>query len=242
MPDIRICGNVAELNHRVAEATAGAIVGAVRRRGRCSVVLSGGNTPRALYTHLASQYREQIPWADVHMFWGDERYVPASDPDSNYRMALDTLLAHVPCPDDHVHPMPVSTTPADAAASEYERTIRSHFPGEECDFDLVFLGLGEDGHTASLFPGSPAVTETRRWVTAVQVAAKPPVRLTMTLPRLTRAANIFVLAVGAKKAQALHDVVRDDADPRALPAAGLFSSKGTLTWWVDEEAAARLTD
>ncbi len=180
--DVRVCADVSELSQRAAEHTAVAINDAVRRHGRCALVLSGGKTPRALYVLLASEFRDRIPWAGVHVFWGDERYVPAQDPDSNYRMARETLLDHVPCPAENIHPMPTSFASPDAAAQDYERTLRGYFNGDWPRFDIVLLGLGEEGHTASLFPGSPALTERTRWVVAVNVAAKPPERLTLTLP------------------------------------------------------------
>jgi 6-phosphogluconolactonase len=122
-------------------------------------VLSGGNTPRTLYGLLASEFRDQIPWAHVHVFWGDERYVSPDDPDSNYRMAKETLLDHVPCPAGNVHPMPTNFPSADAAARDYENTLRNYFGTDWPHFDLSLLGLGEEGYTASLFPGSPALGE-----------------------------------------------------------------------------------
>jgi 6-phosphogluconolactonase len=240
VPDVRICADVNELSLRAAEATVDTIAASVRRHGRCSLALSGGNTPRALYALLASRCRERIPWTDVHVFWGDERYVSTDDPESNYRMALETLLAHVPCPAGNIHPMPVSIVPSDAAAREYECTLRTYFSDGRPRFDLVLLGLGEEGHTASLFAGSPALSELRRWVVAANVAAKPPVRLTLTLPVLIQAATIYVLVAGSRKAQALGDVLTGKPDPSSYPAAGLLSAQGTLTWWADADAAAHL--
>jgi len=211
----------------------------VRGAGRCSLVLSGGNTPRTLYGLLASEFRDQIPWADVHVFWGDERYVSPDDPDSNYRMAKETLLDHVPCPPGNIHPMPTHFRSADAAARDYEKTLRSCFGGEWPHFDLSLLGLGEEGHTASLFPGSPALGELTRWVVAVETVADPPLRLTLTLPALTRAANIYVLVAGSNKASALHHVLSGVPDPNAYPAAGVRTTEATLIWWVDREAMAQ---
>lgn len=238
--DVRIFANVNELSLRAAGSAAATIAGAVGRDGTCTLVLSGGSTPRTLYALLASEFRNQIPWTHVHVFWADERYVPADDRDSNYRMARETLLDHVPCPAENIHPMPTSFPSADAAARAYQRTLRGHFGGDEPHFDLVILGLGEDGHTASLFPGSSALGERTRWVVAVHVAAASPVRLTLTLPVLTRAANIYVLAAGPKKADALHHMLSGTPEPNIDPAAGLRSTQGTLIWWVDRDAAARL--
>jgi 6-phosphogluconolactonase len=238
-PDVRVCADVNELSLRAAGAAVDAINDAVRRLGRCSFVLSGGTTPGTLYTLLASEFRDQIPWTHVHIFWGDERYVPADDPDSNYRMARETLLDHVPCPAGNVHPMPTHFPSPDAAARDYERTLRSYFGDDWPQFDLVLLGLGEEGHTASLFPGSAALRERTRWVAAVEAPAEPPMRLTLTLPALTRAANIYVLAAGSKKAGALGHVLTGIPDSNTYPAAGLRSTEGTLIWWVDREAAGQ---
>jgi len=238
-PDVRICADVNELSLRAAEAAVQTIDDAVRGRGRCSLVLSGGSTPRTLYGWLASKFRDQIPWTHVHVFWGDERYVLPHDPDSNCRMAMEALLDHVPCPAENIHPMPTHFPSPDAAARDYERTLRSYFGADSPRFDLILLGLGEEGHTASLFPGSPALAERTRWVVAVNTQARPPLRLTLTLPALTRAASIDVLVAGSTKARALHHVLTGIPDPHTYPAAGLRFTEGTLIWWVDREAAAQ---
>ena len=240
--DLRVFSDVNELSLRAAEAVARTINDAVRSAGRCSLVLSGGNTPRTLYGLLASRFREQIPWAHVHVFWGDERYVPPGDAHSNYRMAKDTLLDHVPCPAANVHPMPTHFSDPDAAARDYEATLRSYFSSEPSAFDLVLLGLGPEGHTASLFPGLPALAEVTRWVTAVTAPADPPVRLTLTFAALNRAANAYFLVTGSNKARALHDILTGTADPNTCPAAGVRLAAGRLIWWVDRDAAAQQVD
>ena len=241
-PDLRVFPDVNELSSRAAEAVARTINDAVRSRGRCSLVLSGGSTPRMLYGLLASRFREQIPWAHVHVFWGDERYVPPGDAHSNYRMAKETLLDHVPCPASNVHPMPTRASDPDAAGRDYEATLGSYFSGEPPAFDLVLLGLGPEGHTASLFPGSPALAEATRWVRAVTAPADPPVRLTLTFPVLTQAANIYFLVTGSSKARALHHILIGTADPNMFPAAGVRLAGGRVIWWVDREAAAQSVD
>jgi 6-phosphogluconolactonase len=172
------------------------------------------------------------------VFWGDERYVSPQDPDSNYRMARETLLDHVPSPAENIHPMPTRFPSSDAAARDYEETLRGYFATDWPSFDLIFLGLGDEGHTASLLPGSPALEEQSRWVVAVKTAADPPQRLTLTMPALIRGANIYFLVAGSSKANALHHVLAGIPDPRAHPAAGVRLTKGTLIWWVDREAAA----
>ena len=191
-----------------------------------------------LYGLLASEFRSRIPWAHVHVFWGDERYVPPEDPRSNYRMAKETLLNHVPCPPANIHPMPTHFPSADVAARDYERTLRNHFVDEWPRFDLVLLGIGDDGHTASLFPGSLALAERTRWVVAAQAPVEPQLRLTLTLPALTRAAAVHVLVAGAAKAEALRHVLERAGDWIKYPVAGVRLGTGSVTWWADREAAA----
>jgi 6-phosphogluconolactonase len=243
-PDLRIFSDVNELSLRAAEAVARTVNDAVRSTGRCSLVLSGGDTPRTLYGLLASRFREQIPWARVHVFWGDERYVPPDDAQSNYRMAKETLLDHVSCPAANVHPMPTHFSDPDTAAParDYEATLRSYFSGQPSAFGLVLLGLGPEGHTASVFPGSPALAEPTRWVLAVTAPADPPSRLTLTFAALNRAANAYFLVTGSNKARALHDILTGTADPNTCPAAGVRLAAGTLIWWVDRDAAAHQAD
>jgi 6-phosphogluconolactonase len=237
-PDLRVCANHAELSRRSAEATVRTINDAVRTAGTCSIVLSGGSTPRALYSLLASEFRGQIPWANVQVFWGDERFVPSEDPGSNYRMAKETLLDHVPCPPANIHPMPTHFPDVDAAARDYERTLRNHFVGQWPRFDLVLLGIGDDGHTASLFPGTLALAERTRWVTPARAPVEPHVRLTMTLPALIRAAAIHVLVAGATKAGALRHVLEGAGDWIKYPAAAIRLGAESVIWWADREAAA----
>jgi 6-phosphogluconolactonase len=239
--DVRVCSDLDEMSLRAAQATVAVIRDAVGSAGTCSLALSGGSTPRGLYSLLASRFRDEIPWTRVHVFWGDERYVPPEDVRSNFRMAKEFLLQHVPCPAANVHPMPTHLPSPDAAAREYEATLKTYWPGAWPRFDLVFLGLGAEGHTASLFPDSPAIAERARWVLAVTAPSEPPLRLTLTPPALSRSAHIYFLVSGAGKARALDHVVSGTADPVLYPAAALRPAGGTATWWVDREAAAELT-
>lgn len=236
-PDVRICANVDELSLRAAEAAVRTIKEAARGVGKCTLVLSGGGTPRTLYGLLGSQFQKDIPWEQLHIFWGDERYVPLVDPKSNYRMAREALLDRVPCPPANIHPMPTHFPSPDAAARDYEATLRGFFAGQRPCFDLVLLGLGADGHTASLFPGSPVLAETTRWVRAASAPADPPARLTLTWPALTGARNIYVLVAGSNKAHALGQVLSNAPDPRVYPAARIRLADGSVIWWVDREAA-----
>ncbi len=217
---------------------------AVASRGECAVALAGGDTPRALYARLASDpLRTRIPWGRVRVFWGDERGVPPTDPRSNFRMAQDTLLSHVPVPPDHVHRMPAESRDGDAAAEAYAALLREHLPVAEGGWprlDLVLLGLGEDAHTASLFPGAAVLRETRRPVVSYYVPHLGMSRMTLTLPVLNHAAEVLFLVSGAQKAGALHVVLDGPRDPDLVPAQGIRPSDGALTWIVDA-AASQLT-
>ena len=241
-PDVRVCADLADLSRRAAEAVVGTINDAVRTSGTCSIVLSGGSTPRTLYGLLASQFRARVPWAHLHVFWEDERYVPREDPRSNYRMAREMLLDHVPCPPANIHPMPTHFPSAEVAARDYERTLRDHFVAERPPFDLVLLGIGDDGHTASLFPGSLALAERTRWVVAAQAPVEPQTRLTLTLPALTGAAAVHVLVTGATEGEALRHALEGAGDWIKYPAAGIRLGTGSVIWWADREAAAAAHD
>jgi 6-phosphogluconolactonase len=236
-PDLRVFSDLDELSLHAAESAVIVIRDAVQARGTCSLALSGGSTPPRLYALLASRFREDIPWAGVHIFWGDERYVPPDDSRSNYGMARKTLLDHVPCPAANIHPMPTYFPAPDEAARAYEATLRNHFSTAWPRFDLMFLGLGPDGHTASLFPGSLAVDERTRWVLPVPDPPAPPMRLTLTLPVLSQSAHTYFLVSGSDKAQALRAASAERADPHVCPAGGVRPATGVLLWWVDKAAA-----
>ncbi len=226
-----------EVSVAAARAVAETINSAVAAHGRCALALSGGDTPRELYRVLARHYRDAVRWPRVHVFWGDERLVPQDDDRRNDRMAREMLLQHVPCPETQIHPMAASGVPADAAAREYENTMRRYFADGRPRFDLVLLGLGAEGHTASIFPGSPALDESERWVCAVRVPADPPERLTLTVPVLSQAAAVFFLVSGARKARALEAALDARTNPRSCPAAAIRPAEGTLVWWIDADAA-----
>jgi 6-phosphogluconolactonase len=205
---------------------------------RFSVCLSGGSTPRRLYEQIATPaIASRFPWPRVHWFWGDERFVPQDDPDSNYRMARDALLSRVPIPSGNIHPIPTEGPSAEAAAAAYEATLKEFYGADVLApdrplFDVTLLGIGENGHTASLFPRQPALQEKRRWaVAAVGADAQP--RITLTYPVLDSSRDVAFLATGAGK----RDVVaRARAGDRALPAA-LVRPIGRLHWFTDRAAA-----
>lgn len=231
-PEIRHFASLAELSSAAATAVAEVAKDAVHQRGRCAIVLSGGSTPKTLYRLLATTHRSDVNWARVHLFWGDERWVPATDPLSNFRMAREALIDHVHCPPEHVHPIPVDASSPDAAAREYARRLHSFFVDEESGPDLVLLGMGSDGHTASLFPRSPALDEPRRWAVASLAPVEPRERVTITIPVINRARHVFLLVAGQDKKSAFDEAISGHADPHRCPVAMVRPTHGTLTWWV----------
>jgi 6-phosphogluconolactonase len=213
--------------------------GAIDAQGRFAVVLAGGSTPKATYEALARDYPGGLDWGRVHVFFGDERTVPPDHEDSNYRMADEALLSRVPV--GGVHRMRGELSPAEAAAA-YEVELREFFGPEGVPaFDLILLGLGEDGHTASLFPETSALEVTDRWVVANPVLKLEATRLTLTAPAINAARSVAFLVAGEGKAEALKEILEGDADPRAYPAKFVRPEGGDLTWMVDR-AAARLMD
>ncbi len=217
---------------------------AVGVRGRFAVALSGGSTPKRLYQLLAADpLRSQVDWGRVEIFWGDERCVPPDDPDSNYRMAREAMLAHVPIPAEHIHRLEAERSARDAAARDYEATIACVFgetaASEPPALDLILLGMGPDGHTASLFPHTEALRETTRWVVANHVPQLNTNRLTLTRPILNRAREVLFLVAGTDKAERLAEVLLGPADPLRLPSQSIQPA-GQLVWFVDRAAADRL--
>lgn len=212
---------------------------AIALRGRFSVALSGGATPRRLYTLLASSaYQSRVDWSHVHLFWADERCVPPDHRASNFKLLSDTLLGRVFVPEKNIHRMR-GEADAEKAAREYENHL-SHFfgPSSLPAFDLTMLGVGEDGHTASLFPGSPAVREKTRMVVPVYLDKPNFNRITLTLPVINHAARVFFLAAGKAKAGVIHHIL-DEGNSREYPAGLVCPESGTITWFLDQEAAGK---
>ena len=235
--DVRVFADEGALARAVAAAMAGVISEAVANRGRCFVALSGGSTPRVLYRTLAGEFRDRIPWGDVDIFWSDERFVPATDERSNYRMAKTEVLDHVPIVPDRVHPIPTNRDTAVAAADAYQSRIHALLDDPWPRFDLILLGIGEDGHTASLFPHSPALHARDRLAVAVNPRANgEPARVTLTMPVLLAAHQVFMLATGARKAPAIARALVS-ASLEDCPASALRHSAGSVTWWLDRGAA-----
>jgi len=205
--------------------------------GIFAVCLSGGSTPRLLYERLAdSTFGSRFPWSRTHWFWGDERFVPHDDPDSNYRMAREAFLSRVPCPENNIHAIPTEGLSPEQAAAAYETTLKKFYGAEillphRPLFDVTLLGIGENGHTASLFPGQPALEETQRWAVAV-IGAKSEPRITLTYPALNSSRDLAFLATGKKKREV---IARARAGDSALPAASIRPS-GRLHWFTDRAA------
>jgi 6-phosphogluconolactonase len=228
-----------------AEQIASRAERSVAGSGRFSIALSGGSTPKRLYALLADPlepYRARIPWDRVHVFFGDERHVPPDDPQSNYRMANEELLGRVPIPAENVHRV-LAERPAEEAASLYEEDLRRAFalsPAGIPRFDLVLLGMGEDGHTASLFPGTAALAERRRLAVANWVPKFSTFRITLTLPVFEAATAVAFLVAGADKAAPLAAVFDPSSPPDAYPCQLIRPRSGELLWLVDRSAAARV--
>lgn len=226
-----------------AQAISAAITRAVQARGHCTLVLSGGRTPHALYQRLAQPpYRDALPVDALDVFWGDERWVPLDHEHSNYRLAHEVWLSQVAIPPEHVHPMYVEQrTPVEAASiyAEQLRTVLAPHEGALPRVDVALLGLGDDGHTASLFPESPALDEHDLWVSAVEVDAAVSQRLTLTLPILNAARHLLFVVTGTAKAEAIGRVLGTRRDP-ALPASQIQPTDGTVDWFMDCAAARDL--
>jgi len=239
---IEVLATAADLFHAAAEEFVRVGRAGIGAQGRFTVALSGGSTPKGLYSLLASKYAD-FAWNRVFLFFGDERHVPPTDPESNYRMVEESLLAKIAIPAENVFRVPAENPDTSAAAADYEAQLRRFFelrPGEFPRFDLILLGMGPDGHTASLFPDSPALDEQSRLVVANWVARFNTHRITFTFPVLNRAAEVIFLASGPDKADILHQVLEDKSTP-SLPSQRVQPSDGKLLWMLDEAAAAKLT-
>ena len=239
MSKIRVYPDPDTLAEGAAEALTGLAERAIAHRGKFRLALAGGNTPRLLYERLAqSPFREQIDWARVEIFFGDERCVSPDHPDSNFRMANESLLRRVSIPPGRIHRIRGEIEPI-RAAREYEATLKAAFGDAQPAFDLLLLGLGEDGHTASLFPGSSALKHQRHWVTAVEHHRPPPplvTRISLTLPALNAAREIWFLVSGAGKAGILSRVLNPEEESDLLPAQLVNPVSGEVVFLVDQAA------
>jgi 6-phosphogluconolactonase len=216
------------------------IVDTLKKQDRFTIALSGGSTPYKLHTILAaSPCKEKIDWSKLHIFWGDERAVPFEDSRNNAKMAYDTLLDHVSVPADQIHVMRTDISPEESAA-EYETILHRYFDNTETSFDLVLLGMGDDGHTLSLFPGTPVVHEIEKWCVAFFLKAQDMFRITITKSITNKAAKVAFLTTGANKANALKEVLKGAYNPDMYPSQEIKPVNGELHWFVDDAAAAQL--
>jgi 6-phosphogluconolactonase len=240
-PEVKVVPDSDALYRAAADEFVRCAQDAIARRERFCVALSGGNTPRGVYSFLAANTKTSLPWNRIYIFFGDERHVPPDDPESNYRMANEALLARVPIPAANVFRVPTELD-AEVAAQQYEDQLRAFFrlsPGAWPRFDLIFLGLGDDGHTASLFPESAALNETTRLVVANWVDKLHTYRVTFTYPVLNHAAEIAFLVSGQSKSHILGDVLKPPGDA-SYPAQRVRPLDGRLLWIVDRAAAQLL--
>lgn len=247
MPDLQVFPNEAVLAAHAASLFAQAARDAIAARGRFTVALTGGSSPKETYERLAQPpLSGGIDWANVFVFLGDERFVPYSDERSNYGMCRRLLLDHVPVLPDQVFPIPTNTATPDEAAAEYAQTLARVFApppaGPPPSLDLILLGLGDDGHCASLFPGMPTLHTSDRWVISSPPGTLPPPvdRVTFTFSVLNAARQVVFLVTGEKKAAPVRDILEGGAGVDQHPAAGVNPTNGTLTWLLDEAAASRL--
>jgi 6-phosphogluconolactonase len=244
-PDIQIVPDSSVLAHEAAQIIAAQAQQAVSATTRFTIALSGGSTPKRLYELLAdpaSEFRDQVPWEQIHFFWSDERPVGPDHPDSNYRMVNEAMLSHVSVPGANIHRILGEKANAQDAAVVYETELRTFFQlrnDQVPRLDFVLLGMGADGHTASIFPGSEVLSETRQLVAAPWVEKLHTYRITMTLPVLNNAATVLFLVSGADKAVMVNEVLNGESG--RFPAQAINPTNGTLTWLLDQPAAETLT-
>jgi 6-phosphogluconolactonase len=244
--EIRILADAAAIAKRAAQEFVQAAAAAVREKGSFNVALAGGSTPKALYSLLVNDQalRSQVPWDKLHLFFGDERHVPPDHPDSNFRMATEAMISKSPLKPEQVTRIKGEYPNADQAALEYEKTLREYFKlnnGEYPRFDLLLVGMGNEGHTLSLFPGTKALQADGRIVVRNWIGKLCTERVTLTAPAACNAAEIIFMVTGADKACALKSVLEGPFEPDQLPAQLLQPQNGKLLWLVDAAAGSILT-
>jgi 6-phosphogluconolactonase len=242
---VQVAADIDAISRAAAETIVKHISESLQTHDLYTIALSGGSTPRRLYELLANDaaLQQQIPWDRIHVFWGDERHVPPHHPDSNYRMADHALLSKVPIPSTNIHRIRAEDADADRAAADYEREIRRVFKidsGHMPRFNCVLLGMGPDGHTASLFPGTHALEETKRLVVANWIEKFQSSRITLTPSAINNADRIIFLVSGEEKADTLKAVLEDDIESNRYPVQRIQPSDGKLIWFLDQSAAGRL--
>ena len=249
MEQIEIYRNPEALARAAADRFRRVANAALKAAGIFTVALSGGNTPKAFYSFLGEDpdYRKKLPWDKTFFFFGDERHVPPDHAESNFRLAQEALFSKITIPAGNIHRIPAENSNAAEASSFYERDLRSFFgerdlvTGGAPVFDLIFLGTGPDGHTASLFPGSAALNETGKWVTENWVEEFKSYRITLTYPVLNNAVLLIVLVAGVEKAPIIENVLEKQSNSRLYPIQGVMPRFGPKLWLLDEAAASRLS-
>jgi 6-phosphogluconolactonase len=231
--------NIEALSRGALEALLKILAESVSARGRFVIGMGGGRTPAEMYRLWAQpEVAQTVPWDHVYMFWGDERYVPQNDALSNYRMAHETLISKVPIPAANIHPVPTARAPQEECAEEYEAELRKFFGKDPPALDLNLLGLGTEGHTLSLFPGSPALEERKKWVVAVEVPAKPPKRITITLAVANQSRNTFFLVAGPDKKEIVAALRKDPGGIRSSYPAARVAPPAGVRWFFDRAAVS----
>ncbi|MCC9138344.1 6-phosphogluconolactonase [Pontibacter silvestris] len=238
---LHIFEDKAHLSKAAAELFVQTAREAVQKNGRFTVALTGGSSPVQLYSLLAQQpYLEQIPWQQTFVFWGDERWVPLTDDRSNAKMAKETFLNKVPVPQEQIYPMWKDNMEPEAFAQQYEQQLQKHFGQQAPEFDLILLGMGDDGHTASLFPGTEVLHEESHLVQAYYLEPQSMYRITLTAPLINQAKAICFLTFGSNKASALFEVLEGERNPEKYPSQLIKPQHGKVHWFVDENAASLL--
>ena len=236
---LKIFDNEIQLSESAAQFIADAAARNISEKGNFSLVLSGGETPRRTYQLLAHKFSNAIEWENVLIFFGDERYVPKDDVRSNYSMANETLLNHVPILKENIFSIPTNSSPAEDAL-KYEETLKQIFHDSFPRFDLVLLGLGENGHTASLFPHTEILHEKKRWVKEVFIPEQNIFRISLTAPAINAAKQVVFLVTGEKKAAVLNEVLHGNFQPEELPAQLIKPVSGELIWMIEKTASFKI--
>ncbi len=239
-PEIHTFNTLRDATQALAERIVEIARVAVKERGRFSMALSGGKTPEPLYSFLASGYADKMEWESIHLFWGDERFVSHDHPDSNFRMAYHAWISKVPIPSENVHRIQTEEQTPEKTAESYERTLVKFFNASEeipaSTFDLILLGIGTDGHTASLFPGSPALLEKKRWVvyTDAPPSVFPKKRITLTLPLINSSREVIFLALGGEKRSIIRTIFEEPEKAVKIYPAAMVRARERLLWYVDK--------
>lgn len=237
---LQIADSLEALNISIANWLVNYIKKVLQKQDRFTIALSGGNTPKSLHLLLSSEnYKHKIDWSKLHFFWGDERFVPITDEKNNAKMAFDTLLNKVPVLSNQIHIIPTENCTPEESAVQYQQLLEQYFHNAYYTFDLVFLGMGDDGHTLSLFPHTPIIHEKEKWVDSFWLANQNMYRVTLTAPLVNQAACVVFVATGTNKSTVLKKVLQGEKNVDEYPSQ-IIQPKGELFWFVDKAAASDL--